>query len=88
MSRLEKIWPEVWSNMSKILCKMTMKPNALPMPHLCLCLQKDFQQDVGHSSDLDQKRSGILLTTRKIIVKVQRTSGKASTTRSIDKDLY
>ena len=23
---------------------------------------KDFQQDVGHSSDLDQKRSGILLT--------------------------
>ena len=30
-------------------------------PHLCLYLQKDFQQDVGHSSDLDQKRSGILL---------------------------
>ena len=23
-------------------------------------LQKDSQQDVGHSSDLDQKRSGIL----------------------------
>ena len=26
--------------------------------------KKDFQQDVGHSSDLDQKRSGILLTTK------------------------
>ena len=31
------------------------------MPRLCLHLQKDSQQDVGHSSDLDQKRSGILL---------------------------
>ena len=30
-------------------------------PRLCLYLQKDSQQDVGHSSDLDQKRSGILL---------------------------
>ena len=39
-----------------------MKRNVLLMPHLCLYLQKDFQQDVGHSSDLDQKRSGILLT--------------------------
>ena len=26
------------------------------MPHLCLYLQKGFQQDVGHSSDLDQKK--------------------------------
>ena len=34
------------------------------MTSLCLYLQKDFQQDVGHSSDLDQKRSGILLTTK------------------------
>ena len=25
---------------------------------------KDFQQDIGHSSDLDQKQSGILLTTK------------------------
>ena len=25
-----------------------------------LCMQKDFHQDVGHSSDLDQKRSGTL----------------------------
>ena len=41
----------------------TMNRNALLMPHLCLYLQKDFQQDVGHSSDLDQKRSSILLTT-------------------------
>ena len=39
-----------------------MNGNAVPMPHLCLYLQKDSQQDVGHSSDLDQKRSGIPLT--------------------------
>ena len=39
----------------------TMNGNALLTPHLWLYLQKDFQQDVGHSSDLDQKRSGILL---------------------------
>ena len=36
----------------------TMNGNVLQTPHLCLYLQKDFQQDVGHSSDLDQKRSG------------------------------
>ena len=41
----------------------TMNRNVLLMPHLCLCLQKDVQQDVGHSSDMDEKRSGILLTT-------------------------
>ena len=38
-----------------------MNGNAVLTPHLCPYLQKDFQQDVGHSSDLDQKRSGILL---------------------------
>ena len=27
-------------------------------------LQQDYQQDVGHSSDLDQKQSGIPLTTK------------------------
>ena len=27
-------------------------------------LQKDFQQDTGHSSDLDQKQSGIPLTEK------------------------
>ena len=27
----------------------TMNRNVLPTPHLCLCLQKDFQQDVCHS---------------------------------------
>ena len=27
----------------------TMKRNVLLIPHLCLCSQKDFQQDVGHS---------------------------------------
>ena len=42
----------------------TMNKNVLLMSHLCLYLQKDFQQDVGHSSDLDQKRSGILLTMK------------------------
>ena len=30
----------------------------------CLYLQKDVQQDVGHSSDLDRKQNGILLTTK------------------------
>ena len=39
----------------------TMNGNAMLTPTLCLYLQKDSQQDVGHSSDLDQKRSGILL---------------------------
>ena len=42
----------------------TMNRNVLPLPHLCLDLRRDFQQDVGHSSDLDQKRSGILLTPK------------------------
>ena len=51
----------------------TMKRHVLIMPHLCLYLQKDFQQDVGHSSDLDQKRSGILSTT-----KDQKENGKKS----------
>ena len=42
----------------------TMKRNVLLLtPHKCLYLQKDVQQDVGHSSDLDQKRSGSLLTS-------------------------
>ena len=32
--------------------------------HTCVFIcKKDFQQDVGHSSDLDQKRSGILLAS-------------------------
>ena len=42
----------------------TMKRNVLLIPQLCLYSQKDFQQDVGHSSDLDQKQSGILLTKK------------------------
>ena len=42
----------------------TMERSVLLMPHLCLYLQEDFQQDVGHSSDLDQKRSGIPPTMR------------------------
>ena len=41
----------------------TMNGNAVLTPHLWPYLQKDFQQDDGHSSDLDQKRSGILLTS-------------------------
>ena len=40
----------------------TKNGNAVLTPHLCLYLQKDSQQDVGHSSDLDQKRSGTVLT--------------------------
>ena len=38
--------------------------NVLLTPHLCLYLQKDFQQDVGHSSDLGQKQSGTPLTKK------------------------
>ena len=41
-----------------------MSRNALLTPHLCQHSQQDFQQDVGHSSDLDQKRSGIPLTKK------------------------
>ena len=41
-----------------------MKRNVLRIPHLCLHSQKDFQQDVGHSSDLDQKQSDIRLTKK------------------------
>ena len=36
------------------------KKNLLPTPHLCFCLQKYFQKDVGHFHDLDQKKSVIL----------------------------
>ena len=42
----------------------TMKRNVLLIPHLCHYLQKDFQQNVGHSSDLDQKQSGIQPTMK------------------------
>ena len=42
----------------------TMKRNVLLIPHLCLYSQKDSQQDVGHSSDLGQKQSGIPLTKK------------------------
>ena len=42
----------------------TMKRNVLLIPHLCLYSQKDFQQDIGHSSDLDQKQSGIRFTMK------------------------
>ena len=40
-----------------------MNGNVLLIPHLCLYSQNDFQQDVGHSSDLDRKQSGIPLTS-------------------------
>ena len=42
----------------------TMKRNVLLIPHLCLYSQKDFQQDVGHSSNLGQKQSGTPLTKK------------------------
>ena len=45
----------------------TMKRNVLLITHLCLYSQKDFQQEVGHSSDLDQKQSGILLTMKDLV---------------------
>ena len=39
----------------------TMNRNANWTPTSFLLLREDFQQDNGHSSDLDQKRNGILL---------------------------
>ena len=42
----------------------TMSGNVLLIPHLCLYLQKKFQQDVGHSLDLGQKQSGVLLAMK------------------------
>ena len=53
---------ELWTQLNQKL--KTMKRNVLPIPQLCLYSQKDFQQDIGHSSDLDQKQSGILLTMK------------------------
>ena len=41
-----------------------MNRNVLLMPRLCLYLQKDSHQDGGNSSNLDQKRSGILFATK------------------------
>ena len=38
--------------------------NVLLILYLCVYFQKDSHQDDGHSSDLDQKQSGILLTTK------------------------
>ena len=42
----------------------TMNGNAMTTPQLCLDLHKDSQQDVGHSSDLDQNQSGVLLAMK------------------------
>ena len=39
----------------------TMNGNAMLTPTSFLYVQEDSQHDDGHSSDLDQKRSGILL---------------------------
>ena len=38
-----------------------MNRNANPTPTTFLSMQEDFHQEDGHASDLDQKRSGILL---------------------------
>ena len=39
----------------------TMNRNAMLTPTSFLSMQEDFHQEDGHSSDLDQRRSGILL---------------------------
>ena len=39
----------------------TIEKNASQVLSSFLSMRKDFQQDNGHSSDLDQKRKGILL---------------------------
>ena len=41
--------------------RKTTRRNVLLITHLCLFSQKDFQQDLGHSSDLVQKRSCFLI---------------------------
>ena len=38
-----------------------MKTNAKQVLSSVLSMRNDFHQDNGHSSDLDQKRNGILL---------------------------
>ena len=40
----------------------TTRQNASQMLNSSLSMQRDLEQDNGHSSDLDQKRNGILLT--------------------------
>ena len=40
----------------------TMNGNEMLTPTSFRFMREDFQQDNGHSSDLDQQRSGILLT--------------------------
>ena len=51
----------------------TMNRSANLTPTLLLSMQEDFQQEDGHSSDLDQKRSGLLL-----IIANHKESGKES----------
>ena len=41
-----------------------MNRNAMLTPTSFLYMQEDFHQEDGHSSDLDQKRTGILLTSK------------------------
>ena len=74
--RSPKVHEQKWANQnnskdesSSCRCSMTscgelktMKRNVLLIPHLCRNSQKDFQQDVGHSSNLGQRQSGIPLT--------------------------
>ena len=47
--------------LSSCRCKDNEK-NANQALSLFLTVRRDFHQDNGHSSDLDQKRNGILLT--------------------------
>ena len=42
----------------------TMKKECVANSTLVSFLQKDFRHDIGHSSDLDQKQSGILFTSK------------------------
>ena len=42
----------------------TMNRNANLTPTSFPSMRQDFHQEDGHSSDLDQKRSGILLITK------------------------
>ena len=71
MGEPEQFQGRIVFKLSSCRCSMTsygeiktIKRDVLLIPHLCLCSQKDFQQDVGHSSDLGQRQSGISLTKR------------------------
>ena len=67
MDWLKLDWPKSVITLSSCRCSTTfhgdlktINRNAMLTPTSFLSMQEDFHQEDGHSSDLDQKRSGIL----------------------------